>query len=97
MRVITRKALRQFWEKHPDSEKHLKDWLREAEHVDWANSAEVKARYPSCSIVSRNRVVFNICWNKYRLVTAINYKLRIVYIRFIGTHKEYDKIDCERI
>ena len=99
MRIIARGALRQFWEKpeHSDSEGPLKAWFHEVQKAFWKNSSDVKQKYRSASIISAERVVFNIAGNKYRLIVAIKYKIQIVYIRFIGTHKEYDKIDPEKI
>lgn len=95
MRVISRKRLREFWEKpgRRDAEQPLKAWFREAARADWASPADVKAAYRSASIVGNSRVVFNIAGNKYRLVVRVNYAYRVVYVRFIGTHREYDMID----
>ena len=97
MRVIARSTLREFWEVHPDCERALKGWYREAKAADWQGPAEVKAEYLSASILHDNRVVFNICGNKYRLVVRISYKSGAVYIRFVGTHSEYDAIDARTI
>ena len=99
MRIISRKALREFWEKreYADAEQPLKAWFREAAKGDWATSAEIKAAYRSASIVAGNRVVFNIAGNKYRLVVKVNYPYRVMYIRFVGTHRQYDAIDVTEI
>ena len=97
MRIISRKAIKAHWEKRPDSEEPLKAWFKEAEDADWATPAQVKAKYGNASILKNQRVVFNIAGNKYRLVVKINYDYRVVYIRFVGTHKEYDAIDAETI
>jgi mRNA interferase HigB len=99
MRIISRKALRLFWEKsaYADSEKPLRAWFHEADRADWWSPAEVKADYRSASILENNRVVFNIAGNKYRLIVRINYAYRVVYIRFIGTHRQYDQIDASRV
>jgi len=98
MRVISRKTLRDFWERPGcrDAEQPLKAWFREAEHADWSNSAEVKAAFRSASIVG-DRVVFNIAGNKYRLVIRVNYPYRVVYVRFIGTHRQYDEINVREV
>ena len=72
-------------------------WHREFENEDWDTPTKLKVRYPSASIVGRDRVVFNIRGNRYRLVVRINYQKRIVYIRFIGTHSEYDRINAEEV
>jgi len=92
MRVIAKKTLRQFWLRHPDAEGPLLAWYREVEKEEWRSPAKVKERYRSASFVG-DRVVFNIKGNTYRLVVRINYPLRIVYVRFVGTHEEYDGID----
>src|SRR4051794_1060270 len=99
MRIISRKTLRLFWERmaRRDAEQPLKAWFREASRADWASPAHVKAAYRSASIVGNSRVVFNIAGNKYRLVVRVNYLYRVVYIRFIGTHREYDAIDVEEV
>ena len=99
MRIIARRTIRQFWEKRPyrDAEQPLKAWFREVERADWATPAEVKAAFRSASIVGNNRVVLNVAGNKYRLVVRINYPYRVCYIRFIGTHAQYDEIDVEEV
>ena len=97
MRVVARSSLRTFWERHPEAESALRVWLAEAEHGHWSSSADIKARYGNASILSGERVVFNICGNKYRLVVSISYPFGIVFIKFIGTHAEYDKIDARYV
>jgi mRNA interferase HigB len=97
MRVIARKPLLHFSRAHPDAKAGLDAWYHEARAAAWKSSADIKARNRSASIINKHRVVFNICGNKFRLVADINYPVRIVYIRFIGTHEEYDRIDVENI
>ena len=97
MRVIAKRTLRDFWEKHADSEQQLKAWYNEAEQADWKSPNEIKKDYPSASILEDNRIVFNIKGNNYRLIVRINYKYSILWIRFIGTHAEYDKVDATKI
>jgi mRNA interferase HigB len=99
MRIISRRTLRRFWERHgcSEAEQPLKAWFREATRADWATPAAVKADFRSASIVGDSRVVFNIGGNKYRLVVRINYPYRIVYVRFVGTHREYDQIDVDEV
>jgi mRNA interferase HigB len=97
MRVISRKWLNELARRHPDAKPRLDAWFHEAEGADWANPAQVKAQYATASILRNGRVVFNIGGNKYRLVVRINYAYRVVYIRFAGTHHEYDQIDAEEI
>lgn len=97
MRVIAKKALRDFWTRYPDAEEALRAWHHEADKAEWRSTANVKAKYGTASILKRGRVVFNVCGNKYRLVVQINFEFQIVYVRFVGTHKEYDEIDVETV
>jgi mRNA interferase HigB len=99
MRIIARKTLRDFWEqpKYADAEQPLKSWFKVASDADWATPSDIKAQFAHASFVGDNRMVFNIGGNKYRLVAAINYHYRILYIRFVGTHKQYDDIDVKEI
>ena len=97
MRVIAISTLRAFWESCPDAEQPLKAWFDEARNARWTQPSDIKAQYRSASILKNRRVVFNIKGNDYRLVVSIAYRLQIVYVKFVGTHQEYDKIDAERI
>ncbi|QMU26699.1 type II toxin-antitoxin system HigB family toxin [Adhaeribacter radiodurans] len=97
MRVIAKRTLRDFWEKHANSEQQLKAWYNEAEQATWKSPNDIKKHYPSASILEDNRIVFNIKGNSYRLIVRINYPFSIVWIRFIGTHAEYDKVDATKI
>lgn len=97
MRVVAKKILREFWEKHADSEDQLKTWFKEASKATWNNPSEIKEEYAKASILKGGRVVFNICGNKYRLIVDINYLRQWVFIRFIGTHSEYDNINADTI
>ena len=99
MHVISRKKLVDFYEQagHRDAKRPLEAWYYEAKHAHWASPADVKDQYRSASILKNNRVVFNIAGNKYRLVVRINYSSKTVFVRFIGTHQEYDKIKAETI
>ena len=97
MRIIAKRTLREFWGRHPDAEEPILAWYREVQKEDWDTSAKVKAKYRSASVIGDNRVVFNIKGNDYRLVVKINYPHRVVYIRFVGTHAEYDRIDAEEV
>jgi mRNA interferase HigB len=97
MRIITRKALRDFWERYPDAEASLKAWFHDAQRANWSSPNDIRQVYASASIIDSHRVVFNIRGNNYRLVVAINYAYKIIYIRFIGTHREYDQIDAATI
>jgi mRNA interferase HigB len=94
MRVIARKTLREFWARHAEVEAPLLAWFREVEGADWQGPRDVKARYQSASFLVGNRVVFNIKGNRYRLVVRVDYAFHLVFIRFIGAHAEYDRIDA---
>ena len=89
--------MRDFWEKHSGCEQQLKSWFQEARNAEWKNPNQIKKEYPSASILNDNRIVFNIKGNNYRLVVKINYDYQMVWIRFIGTHGEYDKINANEI
>lgn len=97
MRVIAVKTLKQFWEKVPDTKQSLLPWYEEAETAFWNNPNELKTQYINASVISDKRVVFNIHGNKYRLIVDIEYRLKIVFIVWLGTHKQYDKIDAKKI
>jgi mRNA interferase HigB len=97
MRIISRKALREFWEQHPDARQALQAWYVDAKRAIWRTPADIKSVYRNASIVANNRVVFNVKGNRYRLVVAVQYEYGIVYIRFVGTHQEYDRIDAATI
>ena len=95
--MIARKTLREFWEKHSDAEGPLKAWFAEVERASWNGPADVRAAFSSADFVANNRVIFNIKGNHYRLVTVVLYSAKTVFIRFVGTHKAYDKIDATKI
>lgn len=97
MRVIARRTLREFWERHADAREQLQVWLAVTERADWKSPADIKAVFRSAVVLRGNRIVFNIRGNRYRLIVKIHYNRRIVYIRFVGTHAEYDRIDAETI
>jgi mRNA interferase HigB len=97
MRIIAPKMIRQFWQRYADAEQPLKAWFRETEKADWPNPSAVKAAYRTFSLVGGNRLVSNIAGNKYRLVVKVNYPYRVMYIRFVGTHSQYDAIDVTEI
>lgn len=100
MRILAKRTLRQFWEDHPsgaEAKTPLQVWHSVVEEADWATPSDVKATYGDASILKNSRVVFNIGGNKFRLVVRIHYPYRVVYIRFVGTHTEYDEIDAETI
>ncbi|GHU37336.1 hypothetical protein AGMMS50256_35150 [Betaproteobacteria bacterium] len=100
LRVIARKALRDFWESSPayaDAVTPLTEWYRHMEKADYGTPQEIKAELRSASILKNCRVVFNIAGNKYRVVLAVDYERQIAYVRFVGTHAQYDNIDSENI
>jgi mRNA interferase HigB len=96
-RIFAKSTLRMFWEKYPDSEQYLKTWYDTAMNSEWRTPADVKKNYSSASILKDSRIVFNIKGNAYRLVAKFNYDKQLIFIRFIGTHTEYNKIDANRI
>ena len=98
VRVIAIRTLREFWEtapKHADAQGPLESWYFETLKATWTTSQELKAQFRSASILKNNRVVFNIAGNKYRLVVAIDYRRQACFVKFIGTHKQYEAIDAE--
>jgi mRNA interferase HigB len=99
MRIIARARLRNFWlnPKYSDAEEPLKAWFDEVKNEMWKSTQDVKSKYRNASFIANNRVVFNIHGNKYRLIVAIRYDISIVFIKFIGTHKQYDDIDASSI
>lgn len=96
-RIIAKSTLRAFWEKHADAEQYLKTWYDTAKGAKWFSPNDVKQTYISASILKNGRVVFNIKGNTYRLIVKFNYEKQWAFIRFIGTHAEYDKIDANKI
>jgi mRNA interferase HigB len=94
MRVIAKATLSEFWSKHPASQQALRTWYEDASHAQWRTPQDIKARYASASFVSANRVVFNIKGNDYRLVVAVAYRFSALYVKFVGTHAQYDAIDA---
>ena len=97
MKVIAVGTLRDFWARHPDAEQPLKAWCDEAKHAVWRTPQDIRQRYASASFVGHNRVVFNIKGNDYRLIVAVAYRFQAIYIKFIGTHTEYDRVDAATV
>ena len=97
MRVIAVGTLREFWEKYPQAEIPMRAWYAEASRADWRNPAAIKAAHRNASFLANNRVVFNIKGNDYRLVVKVHYNTGIMYIRFVGTHAQYDAQDAEEV
>ena len=97
MRVISRKALVNCWVRYPETEQALKSWYKEISFAQWATPNELKLDFPSASILQKGRVIFNIKGNSFRIVVRINFSYQLVWIRFVGTHLEYDNIDANSI
>ncbi|QOW09507.1 type II toxin-antitoxin system HigB family toxin [Kaistella flava (ex Peng et al. 2021)] len=96
-RIIAKRTLKEFWEEHPDAEQYLKTWFDIVKTNSWKSPKDVKQNFANASILKNNRVVFNIKGNSYRLVVKFNYEREWAFIRFIGTHSEYDKVDANEI
>jgi mRNA interferase HigB len=97
MRVIAKKRLIAYWEKHRDAEQPLKSWYDEALKAEWKTPQDIKNQYATASFLSNNRVVFNIKGNDHRLIVAVAYRLGVLYIKFVGTHAQYDKVDAATV
>ncbi|MFN4197436.1 MAG: type II toxin-antitoxin system HigB family toxin [Flavobacterium sp.] len=96
-RIFSKNTLKAFWEKHADSEQYLKTWHETVKNADWKTPADIKMIYANVSILKNNRTVFNIKGISYRLITKFNFEKQWEFIRFIGTHSDYDKIDANTI
>ncbi|MGP4132272.1 type II toxin-antitoxin system HigB family toxin [Pantoea tagorei] len=97
MRIISIASLKQFWETHNQAEQPLKAWVDEVKKAQWKTPQDIKDKYRSADFLSNNRVVFDIKGNDYRLIVAVAYRFQAVYIKFVGTHAEYDKIDANTV
>ncbi|HZS40877.1 MAG TPA: type II toxin-antitoxin system HigB family toxin [Polyangia bacterium] len=97
MRVLSLRTLIAFWTRHADAEQALRAWYKEADGADWRGPADIKRRYATASFVGGDRVVFNIKGNTYRLVVAVDYVRHTAFVKFVGTHAEYDKIDVAKV
>ena len=99
MRIIAKSALVKFWQNqvYKDSEQPLKEWYQEVSKADWKSPNEVKAQFGNVSVIGNKRLVFNIAGNKYRLIVSVNFKYRCMYVCFLGTHKQYDKVNAEEV
>jgi len=96
-RVFAKSTLREYWDIHPDCEQYLKTWFDTVMSSNWKSPNDVKNTYIQASILKNNRIVFNIKGNSYRLVAKFNYEKQWVFIKFIGTHAEYDTIDANTV
>jgi mRNA interferase HigB len=97
MRVVALKTIKDFWKKHSDSEQQLKAWYDEVIKSEWNKFDDVLKDFPNARIIKNNRIIFNIKGNNYRLIVAVKFEFKILYVRFIGTHAQYDKIKAEEI
>ena len=97
MRIIAVHTIKKFWTKHPQTEQPLKSWVEEVQKAEWSNPQELKAHFRSASIITGKRVVFNIKGNCFRMIVHVEYRLKIVFMVWIGSHKEYDLIDVKSI
>jgi len=99
VRIIARRTLREFWSQrgYRDAEQPLRAWFAEERRAAWRTRAEIKAAHRNASFVGSDRVVFNVAGNKYRLVVAVKYSAQVVFVRFVGTHAEYDEIDAGEV
>ena len=97
MRVVAKRTSRQFWEQYPDAQGPLEAWHAEADKACWENPQQIKEQFGSASILKGGRIVFNVGGNKYRLVLAMDYRRRACYVKFLGTHRQYDAIDAETV
>jgi len=97
MHVISRRKLVEFWEANPEAKKPLQTWLRIAKAAKWKSAADVRTIDPKASIIANNRVVFDILGGRFRLVVAIRYSSGVAFVRFIGTHSDYNRIDAGRV
>lgn len=97
MKIIAIRTLREFWERHPQAEVPLRSWHAETCHANWRTPADIKTAHRNASFLANNRVVFNIKGNDFRLVVAVRYTQGLMFIRFVGTHAEYDRINAETI
>lgn len=97
MRIIAIGTLKTFWDKHPQAETPLRAWYVEASRANWPTPTAIKAAYRDASFIGNKRVIFNIKGNGYRLIVAVHYDKRRMFIRFVGTHSDYDKIDAATI
>ena len=99
MRIVSKKTLKDFYEqpKYSDSKSALEAWHKEVLKLEWNNPNEIKEMYRNASIIGNTKVVFNIAGNKYRLIVAVNYHAKIVFVKFVGTHKQYDTINIEEL
>lgn len=97
MRIVAKRALREFWREHADAEQPLKTWYVHVKAAKWQRPADIRSTFGAADFIAGNRVIFDIGGNKYRLIGKVNYRRHVVFIRFVGTHKDYDRIDPETV
>jgi mRNA interferase HigB len=96
-RIFAKSTLRSYWEKHPETEQYLKTWYDTALSSNWRNPIDVKKTFSTAIILKESRIVFNIKGNSHRLIAKFNFEKQWIFIRFIGTHSEYDKVNANTI
>ena len=96
-RILSKSTLRDYWESYPETEQYLKTWYDTAMNSDWKTPNDVKQTYANASVLKDNRIVFNIKGNSYRLIAKFNFEKQWIFIRFVGTHAAYDKLDANTI
>jgi len=97
MRVVAKSTLREFWTIHPDADAALNAWLRDVQKSDWKTPSDITANYANVSLLANNRVCFNVRGNHYRLIVEVRYNAQVIYIKFVGTHAEYDAVDANTV
>ena len=97
MRLIAVSKLREFWDQHPDAVQPIRAWVAAVTSANWSKPTDITAQFTTATILKSRRAVFNITGNDYRLVVAVAYKFGVVYVKFIGTHAEYDLIDANTV
>jgi mRNA interferase HigB len=97
MRIVAKRTLREFWRVHADAEQPLRTWYVHTKAAKWQGPADIRSMFRTADFVAGNRVIFDIGGNKYRLIGKVNYRRRVVFIRFVGTHKDYSRIDPETV
>jgi mRNA interferase HigB len=97
MRILALSTLREYWEKNPQAKEPLQGWYVDVSRAQWNTPADIRAQFPKASFVANNRIVFNIHGNDYRLVVAVAYRFGMLFIKFVGTHQEYDKVNVATV
>lgn len=97
MVVISYRTIRDFSQRYPDAKESLDRWYNLTTDADWNSHADLKSTFPSADFVGNERYVFNVSGNNFRLIALVNFRIRTVYIKFVGTHKEYDGVAASKV